>query len=107
MELGTVLDAACGGTVGRCPRQPALPYGTRFPPASMDGTTGSPLPDKFLRPPAGYADIQSREPAGTSNYHSTATQRNKRFSKGLQFGVAWMWSKAMTIVHGNGNAVNP
>jgi len=35
------------------------------------------------------------------------TQLNKRIAKGFQFGVAWTWSKAMTIVNGNGDAVNP
>jgi hypothetical protein len=85
----------------------ALPYGTRFLPSSIDSTTGSPLPDNFLRPLPGYADIQYIELAGTSNYHSLQTQINKRFSKGLQFGLAHTWSKAMTIVNGNGDSVNP
>jgi len=109
--FGTVLDVAYVGNVGRHLLQRrslnALPYGTRFLPSSIDSTTGSPLPDNFLRPLPGYADIQYIELAGTSNYHSMQTQINKRFSKGLQFGVAWTWSKAMTIVNGNGDAVNP
>jgi hypothetical protein len=45
--------------------------------------------------------------ASTSNYHSLQTQINKRFSKGFQFGAAWTWSKAMTLVNGNNDAVNP
>ncbi len=109
--FGTVLDVAYVGNVGRHLMQRrslnALPYGTRFLPSSIDSTTGNPLPDNFLRPLPGYADIQYIELAGTSNYHSMQTQINKRFSKGLQFGVAWTWSKAMTIVNGNGDAVNP
>lgn len=109
--FGTVLDVAYVGNVGRNLMQRrslnALPYGTRFRPSSIDPTTGNPLPDNFLRPLPGYADIQYIELAGTSNYHSLQTQVNKRFSKGLQFGVSWTWSKAMTIVNGNGDAVNP
>jgi hypothetical protein len=109
--FGTVLDVAYVGNVGRNLMQRrslnALPYGTRFQPSSIDTTTNSPLPDNFLRPNPGYADIQYIELAGTSNYHSLQTQINKRFSKGLQFGVSWTWSKAMTIVNGNGDAVNP
>jgi hypothetical protein len=85
----------------------ALPYGTRFLASSIDPTTGNPLPDNFLRPLPGYGDIQYIELAGTSNYHSLQTQINKRFSKGFQYGVSWTWSKAMTIVNGNGDAVNP
>jgi hypothetical protein len=111
LGFGTVLDVAYVGNVGRRLLQRrslnALPYGTRFLPASIDPTTGSPLPDNFLRPNPGYADIQYIEMAGTSNYHSMQTQINKRFSRGLQFGVAWTWSKAMTIVNGNNEAVNP
>jgi hypothetical protein len=109
--FGAVLDVAYVGNVGRRLMQRrslnALPYGTRFQPSSIDSTTGNPLPDNFLRPQPGYGDIQYIELAGTSNYHSMQTQLNKRFSKGLQFGVAWTWSKAMTIVNGNGDAVNP
>ncbi len=109
--FGTVLDVAYVGNVGRNLMQRrslnALPYGTRFRASSIDSTTGNPLPDNFLRPLPGYADIQYIELAGTSNYHSLQTQVNKRFSKGLQFGVSWTWSKAMTIVNGNGDAVNP
>lgn len=111
LGFGTVLDVAYVGNVGRRLLQRrsfnALPYGTRFLSSSIDSTTGSPLPDNFLRPNPGYADIQYIEMAGTSNYHSMQTQLNKRFARGLQFGVAWTWSKAMTIVNGNNDAVNP
>lgn len=109
--FGTVLDVAYVGNVGRNLMQRrslnALQYGARFLASSIDATTGNPLPDNFLRPNPGYADIQYIELAGTSNYHSLQSQINKRFSKGLQFGVSWTWSKAMTIVNGNGDAVNP
>ena len=109
--FGAVLDVAYVGNVGRHLMQRrsfnSLPYGARFLPNAIDSTTGSPLPDNFLRPLPGYADIQYIELAGTSNYHSMQTQLNKRFTKGFQFGVAWTWSKAMTIVDGNGNAINP
>ena len=108
---GAVLDVAYVGNVGRHLMQRrslnALPYGTRFRPTSIDSTTGNPLPDNFLRPNPGYADIQYIELAGTSNYHSLQTQITKRFSKGLQFGLAHTWSKAMTIVNLNGDSVNP
>ena len=109
--FGTVFDVAYVGNVGRHLMQRrslnALPYGTRFLASSIDPTTGNPLPDNFLRPNPGYGDIQYIELAGTSNYHSLQTQMNKRFSKGFQFGVAWTWSKALTIVNGNGDSVNP
>ncbi|MEJ7607920.1 MAG: hypothetical protein WKF37_17040 [Bryobacteraceae bacterium] len=110
--FGTVLDTAYVGSVGRHLLQRrslnAVPYGTRFRQSSIDPTTGNtPLPDNFLRPLPGFADIQYIEMASNSNYHSLQTQVNKRFSQGLQFGVSWTWSKAMNLVNGNNDAVNP
>ena len=109
---GTVLDTAYVGNRGRHLLQRrslnAVPYGARFLPSSMDPTTGNTaLPDNFLRPNPGYADIQYIEMASTSNYNALQTQVNKRFSKGLQFGVSWTWSKLMNLVNGNNDAVNP
>jgi hypothetical protein len=108
---GTVLDSAYVGSVGRHLLQRrslnAVPYGTRFLPSSIDPTTNTALPDNFLRPNPGYADIQYIEMASNSNYHSLQTQLNKRFSRGLQFGLSWTWSKTMNVVNGNNDAVNP
>ncbi len=109
---GSVLDVAYVGSVARhlMHRRSlnSLTYGTRFLPSSIDPTTGNtPLPDNFLRPMPGYADIQYLEFASNSNYHSMQTQVNKRFSKGLMFGLSWTWSKSMNFVNGNGDAVNP
>jgi hypothetical protein len=109
---GMVLDVAYVGNVGRYMLQRrslnALPYGTRFLPSSVDPSTGNtPLPDNFLRPNLGYADIQYMEFASNSNYHSLQTQLNKRFSKDLTFGATWTWSKSMNYVNGNNDAINP
>jgi hypothetical protein len=109
---GTVLDTAYVGSVGRnlLHRRSlnAVPYGTRFLESSADPSNPStPLPDNFLRPIPGYADIQYIEMASSSNYHSLQTQVNKRFSRGLQFGLSWTWSKSMNLVNGNNDAVNP
>jgi hypothetical protein len=109
---GSVLDVAYVGSVGRNLLQRrslnALNYGTKFLSSSIDPTTGNtPLPDNFLRPQPGYADIEYVEMSSTSNFHSMQTQVNKRFSKGLMFGLSWTWSKSMNLVNGNDNAVNP
>jgi hypothetical protein len=88
----------------------AVPYGTRFLPTSIDRTVSggaTPLPDNFLRPIKGYADIQLIETGGNSNYHSMQVQLNRRFSSSLSFGVSYTWSKAMTLVDGNNAAINP
>ena len=110
---GLVADVAYVGNVGRhlLHRRSlnATPYGTNFLPSSIDRTvTGNrPLPVNFLRPIQGFADIQYIEMASTSNYHSLQTQVNRRFGRSLTFGAVWTWSKAMDLVDGNNNAVNP
>lgn len=109
---GFVFDMAYVGNVGRHllqrRSQNALPYGTRLQPGNIDPSTGNtPLPDNFLRPNPGFADIQYIEFASNSNYHSMQTQLNKRFSSNWTFGGTWTWSKAMNLVNGNNDAINP
>ncbi len=112
--FNTVIDVAYVGSLARHLLQRlslnAVPYGQRFLPESIDRTVPgntTPLPDNFLRPIKGYADIQLIETGGNSNYHSLQVQANRRFSQSLSFGVSYTWSKAMTLVDGNNNAINP
>jgi hypothetical protein len=112
--FNTVLDVAYVGSLARHLLQRlslnAVPYGARFLPSSIDQTVSggtTPLPDNFLRPIKGYADIQLIETGGNSNYHSMQAQLNRRFSSSLSFGVSYTWSKAMTLVNGNNDAINP
>ena len=112
--FNTVIDVAYVGSLARHLLQRlslnAVPYGRRFLPESIDRTVPgntTPLPDNFLRPIKGYADIQLIETGGNSNYHSLQVQANRRFSSSLSFGVSYTWSKAMTLVDGNNNAINP
>jgi hypothetical protein len=53
------------------------------------------LSDNYFRPYPGYAAVNLRDYGGTSNYNSLQTSLNRRFTKGLQFGIAYTWSKAM------------
>ncbi|MCI0392509.1 MAG: carboxypeptidase-like regulatory domain-containing protein [Acidobacteria bacterium] len=112
--FNTVLDVAYVGSLARHLLQRlslnAVRYGARFQPSNIDQTVSggtTPLPDNFLRPIKGYADIQLIETGGNSNYHSMQVQLNRRFSSSLSFGVSYTWSKAMTLVDGNNNAINP
>jgi hypothetical protein len=112
--FNTVLDVAYVGSLARHLLQRlslnAVPYGIRFLPSSIDKTVSggtTPLPDNFLRPIKGYADIQLIETGGNSNYHSMQVQLNRRFSSSLSFGVSYTWSKAMTLVDNNNAAINP
>ena len=97
--FSTVLDVKYVSALGRNLAQTRninqLPYGVRFLPQSQDPTTGRPLPDNFLRPMPGYGGITYRESSGSSNYHALQATANRRYSNGLQFGVAYTYSKTM------------
>jgi hypothetical protein len=62
-----------------------------------------------LRPYPQYQDIAWRNlNMGTSVYHSLQAKLDKRFTNGLQFRVAYVWSKLMVVGpsdSGNGNDV--
>ena len=96
----TVLDVAYVGALGRHLLQSVnlntIPYGAHF--TNIDPTTKTALADNFDRPYPGYATINEYEANGNSNYHSLQVQANRRFSRGLQFGAVWTWSKFMDYV---------
>lgn len=132
---GTVLDIAYVGSQSRHLQQArnlnVLPYGTNFLKSSQDSTRypGGVVPDtqaglradyvaaglKFnganvlpadlLRPYPGYTGITYYENAGTSNYNALQVAVNRRFIRGLQFGVAYTWSKAMDYADGDRDGV--
>lgn len=112
----------------------AIPYGTTFTRAAQDPTrfTGGIVPEvsepnlpavyrqaglnftgqfakrvDFLRPYIGYGDISYREFVGSSNYHSLQVAVNRRFSRGLTFGLAYTLSKAMDTANGDTESTNP
>jgi hypothetical protein len=114
----TVVDVAYVGSLARHMLQRrslnAVPYGGRFAASAADLTIAAPasgdrtpLPDNFLRPYLGYADINYLEFASNSNYHALQTSITRRFSNSFSFGLAYTWSKAMDLVDGNGNNINP
>lgn len=98
--FGTVVDLSYVGSQSRHLQQNRninqIPYGARFLASNVNPTVaGSPLPDDFLRPYPGYGSITYYENAGLSNYNAFQMAVNRRFTRGLQFGVAYTWSKAM------------
>jgi hypothetical protein len=104
--FGTVVDVGYVGSLGRHLWWERglvdVPLGARFDPANADPSNPRvPLPDVFLRPLVGYADIGLREANATSNYHSLQVTASRRFSRGLEFGASWTWSKAMDYVDGD------
>jgi hypothetical protein len=111
--LKTVLDVAYVGDVSRHQMQirdlNATNYGTNFLPASIDPTlTGNrPLPANFLRPVAGYSNIQYMEFASNSNYNALQVQLMRRFSSHLTFNASYTWSKVLDVADTFASAVNP
>lgn len=106
ISFATVVDVAYVGSVARNLMWQRninqAPYGSNFRPENQDPSNpGRPLPVNFFRPYPGFANITFREFAGTSNYHSMQVQANRRFAQGLQFGLAWTWSKNMNFAEGN------
>jgi len=98
--FSTLLDVSYVGTLGRhIPQTVALntvPYGAHFLAQNQDPTSpGKPLPDNFFRPYPGYNNITLTDNAYSSNYHALLMSLNRRFSKGLQMGVAYTYSKFM------------
>jgi hypothetical protein len=102
-DLGraTLLNVSYAGTLGRHTIQTTalntIPYGARFLPQNQDPTSpGKPLPDNFMRPYPGYNNVTFYDPAYSSNYHALLVSLSRRFARGLQFGVAYTYSKFMT-----------
>jgi hypothetical protein len=83
----------------------AIPYGATILPQNQDPTKNpndplgsSAFDANFLRPYQGYGDITLHQMGGTSNYNSLQVGLNRRFARGLFFGMAYTWSKALTTV---------
>ncbi|MBO0721527.1 MAG: carboxypeptidase regulatory-like domain-containing protein, partial [Blastocatellia bacterium] len=134
---GTAIDVAYVGTLGRhLVRQynlNAIPYGTTFTAAAQDATlyaggivpslqpnlpsaysqaglnfTGQmALPVDYLRPYPGYGTINFRGFDATSNYNSLQVALNRRFSRGLTFGVAYTFSKTLTTANDINDVTSP
>jgi hypothetical protein len=104
-EIGwkTVLDVAYVGDqtrylpVRRNINQ--VPAGARFLPENRDPTVtptaANPgaLPDVFLRPIIGFADIDITEPTGRSSYNSLQVQLTRRYTGGVELAGAYTFAK--------------
>lgn len=108
---GTVVDVGYSGTLGRhlmwVRNLNAIPYGTNFDPANADPSNPSvPLTAPFLRPIAGFNDISFQEYASSSNYHSLQVSATRRYTRNLQLGAAWTWSKSMDYGSADGEKIS-
>jgi hypothetical protein len=98
--FGTVVKASYVGALGRHLLQArdlnVVPYGARFLPENADPSNPAvPLSDNYFRPYPGYGSIRYYEMAGNSSYNALQVMVNRRYSRGLQLGAAYTWSKSM------------
>jgi hypothetical protein len=112
LPFETIVDIGYSGSLARnlfwTREINAVPMGRRFDPAYADPTIrGSALPTAFLTPITGYTSIVQYEAAASSNYHSLQVSANRRFARGLQFGISWTWSKAMDFVDDDRGGISP
>jgi len=88
-----------------------IPYGATLLPENQDltkpnATLGSRALDAdFLRRFQGFGSITLHQMGGTSNYNSMQVGLNRRFARGLFFGVAYTWSKALATVTNDGDFI--
>jgi outer membrane receptor protein involved in Fe transport len=109
--FGTVLDVGYVGSFGRhlgwAEDLEPIPLGAQFNPANANpASPGTPLPNAFLVPLQGYSAISYYSNDATSNYHSLQVTANRRFARGVQFGFAYTWSKALDWTDTVTGAVN-
>lgn len=109
--FSTVVNVAYIGTLGRnlmwVQQADPIPIGANFSPANADPTNPSvALSAAFLRSKSGFNGVSYRQWGSSSNYHSLQTAANRRFAKGVEFGVAWTWSKAMDFNDGDTGTVS-
>lgn len=104
--LKTVLDLAYVATLSRHQlwqlNLNAIPVNSTINPATRG------LPTNALRSYTGYADLNQLEYVGTSSYHSLQAAVNRRFTKTINFGAAYTWSKALDYADNeNSSVLNP
>jgi hypothetical protein len=111
-----LLDVAYVGSISRHLLQRLninpVPYGATFLPQNQDTTKNANVPlgsqafdADFLRRFQGFGSITLHQMGGTSNYNSLQVGLNRRFARGLFFGLAYTWSKALATVTNDGDFI--
>ncbi len=107
--FGTVFTLGYAGNVARhmtgSTNINEVPYGAEYLPQNQYctktsgckvGSSGwSPLPDDYFRPYPGYNSITYRTTSYDSNYNAMQVSLQRRYASGLEFGLAYTWSKSM------------
>lgn len=53
------------------------------------------FPANYFRPNPQFSEIFFFDSGGSSSYHGMVAQLRRRFERGLDFGLAWTWSKSI------------
>lgn len=98
LNAGIVMDIAYVGTFTKHASDYTpineVPYGAEFQ-LQNQKPGGGILPDNFFRPYPGFGTINMQYFNLTANYNSLQAQLTRRFAHGLEFGVAYTYSKSM------------
>jgi hypothetical protein len=86
-------------------RQNQNPQTADLSATTFDGRTA--LPVNMYRPHLGHGEAVVTNFGGYSSYHSLQASINKNAGKGLQYGVAYTWSKALGLSSGDGDRLHP
>lgn len=110
--LDTILSVAYVGSQSRHLQEyinlNAFPLGADFLPANQDPTLpGKPLPSSFYESTVGYSAIDMLANESDANYNSMQVTLQRRFAQGINFGVAYTWSKTMDYADGDLVTISP
>jgi hypothetical protein len=111
LGLGVVAELAYVGSRQRNLEQRRninrVAPGARFLPENQDPTRpGQALPEDFFRPYPGHGSINLRDNDGEADYHSLQVALNRRFTRGLQFGLAYTYSRIKGTANVDGDEVS-
>lgn len=118
LPLNSVIDVGYVANIGRhlLSRYDmnAAPLGSGWLPQNQDPTRAGTaldgsraLPINFYRPFQGYGGAVVTGFGATSSYHSLQASWNRNMGKGLNFGVAYTWSKSLGLVSGDQTNAHP
>src|SRR4029079_11498628 len=82
------------------------PYGAEFLPQNQNPQTNTALNDNYFRPYPGYNGVPQQIYQGNSSYHSLQVTANRRFARGVQFGLSFTHSKAMGYADGDSTSTS-
>lgn len=108
--LKTTIDASYVGGLSRhlwvSQQANPIPMYSRFDPANWDPTRNTPLPDNFFRTIKGVGPIVRQSFTSNSNYNALQLSVSRRLTSGLQFGIAYTFSKALGMGSSDNSAMS-